>query len=126
MRTAKTRGPLSRATYTQVAALRALIEAYLRWERQLGTDQQTLSPKVPTVGRALALPPHVEAEVHRRVRRRIARRPDREAIEARENTLRTRIHHPERSRDERTVVALEGIHRELTRIREHFEAQDRA
>lgn len=110
------RSPLSGASSSQLAALRALVVAYRDWERRAGTPEQSLSATVPAIGRHLSLPVQVEQDIEARVTRRLAERPDAAAIFARRDEL--RAHNPATGA---LTIALAGIHDELTRIRASYE-----
>lgn len=112
------RSPLSGATPSQLAALRALVIAYRDWERAAGTSTQALAPNVPAIGRHMSLPVAIENDLAARVRARLEARPDADAIAAR---------HAELSGNTPAIGAvsnaLAGIHEELTRIRLFLERQ---
>ena len=109
------RSPLSGASTQQVAALRGLVAAHLRWERAAGTAAQTVPPDLSGV-RTHLLPIEVEVAVEERSRARLAVRPNAGRIEQVDRDLRAAKQSPRKWRQERTLAALEGIHTELTRI----------
>lgn len=112
------RGPFSGASSLQIAALRALAQAYGAWERSAGTPTQTRTAVVPAAGRHLSLPVHVEGEFAARAARRLSRRPDAEAIRARHAQL------SERNPDTASLsITLAGIHEELACIRGILESR---
>lgn len=70
----KPRSPLHGATRNDIAALRALIVAHLRWEADLGTPQQQLHPNEP-VNALASLSFGTVARLHERSYSRWARMP---------------------------------------------------
>lgn len=117
------RSPLAGATPTQIAALRALVVAYREWESRLGTPTQTLTPRVPTTGRALQLSLGVEVELAARTRARVNRRPDVKSISRIEEALREAA----RLRGVHGGAHLEvlhAIHSELVTIRKALTAAE--
>ena len=105
------RSPLAGASPSQLAALRALVVAYRDWERTAGTPEQTLSPRVPDIGRHLSLPVHVEGELMARTSRRLAARLDAAAIASRREELSGKRQAAD------VALTLAGIRDELSRIR---------
>lgn len=87
----RARSPLGHVGRKNLVHLRALVGAYIRWERTLGTPDQALSPTIPHAVRA-ALPMAVEDRARQKSLLRISRRQDAEAVNASLRGQRQRVH----------------------------------
>ena len=114
------RSPFFGASRQYLAALRALVSAYVDWEKRMGTDQQTLAPDVPVFARAGALPVTTEARIRERVLRRLESRPDAGAVFSMMDDQRLHQHNPERwerkTREDRLLEAADRIDATLSQL----------